>query len=66
VILDRVGTRLWKMCDGKKTVEQLVDFFAAQYELSFHEARAAVSGHLKALVQRGALAMVEYKKPDGK
>jgi hypothetical protein len=54
------------MCDGKRTVEQMVDFFAAKYELSFHEARTAVSGHLKALVQRGALAMVDYKEPDEK
>ena len=57
VQLDRVGSRVWRLCDGERTVEQVVDEFARVYRLSFHEARVAVTGYLKQLVQRGALAI---------
>jgi len=55
--LDRVGARVWRLCDGERTVEQVVDAFAGEYNLTFHEARVAVTGYLRQLVQRGALAI---------
>lgn len=58
VTLDRLGTQVWQLCDGQRTVEEVVDTFASAHRLSFHEARIAVTGYLKGLVQRGALAMV--------
>lgn len=57
VRLDAVGTAVWHSCDGTKTVEAVVEAFAALYRLSFHEARAAVTEFLKSLVQRGVLVM---------
>jgi hypothetical protein len=57
VRLDRVGSRVWGLCDGERTVEAVVDEFARAYALTFHEARVAVIGYLKQLVQRGALAI---------
>ena len=57
VRLDRLGSQVWALCDGERTVEAVVDAFAARYNLSFHEARVAVTGYLKQLVQRGALAI---------
>jgi len=61
--LDRLGSWVWKLCDGNRNVEQLVDDFAAAEGLSFHEARVAVTGYLKTLIQRGALAV---EVPGGK
>lgn len=58
VTLDRLGTEVWRFCDGKRTVEEIADIFGGRYRLTFHESRTAVSGYLKALVQRGVLAMV--------
>jgi len=57
VRLDRVGSQVWGLCDGERTVEAIVDAFAAEHRLSFHEARVAVTGYLSQLVQRGALAI---------
>lgn len=57
VRLDGVGAWVWGLCDGARTVEQVVDTFADRYNLTFHEARVAVTGYLRQLVQRGALAM---------
>ena len=58
VILDRLGGQIWRSCDGQRTVEEVVDVFAAAQRLSFHEARAAVTGYLKDLIERGAVAIV--------
>lgn len=55
--LDPVGTALWDRCDGKHTVEDLVDFFAVQNSLTFHESRVSVTTYLRSLLQRGAIAM---------
>ena len=57
VSLDRLGAEVWRLCDGQ-TVEQVIDRFAEMHGLSFHEARVAVTGYMKSLVERGALAIV--------
>ena len=63
VKLDRIGARLWDLCDGDRTVEAIVDEFARAYTLSFHEARVAVTTYLSQLVQRGVLAVVMPDRP---
>ncbi len=57
VVLDSVGAYIWRLCDGERTVENIVDEFAAKHRLTFHEARAAVTGYMKLLVQRSVLAI---------
>jgi len=56
--LDRIGARVWDLCDGERTMEDVVDEFSCRYGLTFHEARVAVSGYVSILVQQGALAIV--------
>jgi hypothetical protein len=60
--LDRIGARVWRLCDGQRTVEAVVDDFAASQRLSFHEARVAVSGYIGHLVQRAAVVLVMESK----
>lgn len=55
--LDAIGTRIWRWCDGSVCVEGVVDRFKDLYGLSFHEARAAVTGYIKMLIKRGVLAI---------
>jgi hypothetical protein len=57
VLLDRLGTLVWDLCTGDRTVEQIVDEFARRHRLTFHESRVAVTNYMKLLVERGALAM---------
>lgn len=57
VVLDALGAEVWDLCDGKRTVENVIDAFAAGNGLTFHEARVSVTAYLKALVQQGALAV---------
>ena len=56
--LDGPGARLWHLCDGDHTVEQICDAFSKEYGLTFHEAKTAVTDYLKKLIQRGVLAIM--------
>jgi hypothetical protein len=55
--LDSLGTEVLELCDGSRSVERIVDEFAARHKLTFHESRVAVTGFLRSLVQRGTLAI---------
>jgi hypothetical protein len=55
--LDPVAADLWFWCDGQNRVEDVIDLFARKHALTFHEARVSVTGYLKELVKRGALAV---------
>jgi len=56
--LDGLGRRLWEDCDGQRSMEDLVEAFAARERLTFHEARVALTAQLRSLVERGAMALV--------
>jgi hypothetical protein len=58
VVLDALGRQVWQWCDGALTVEDIVERFKDEHRLTFHEARAAVTGYLRQLIQRGVLAIV--------
>jgi len=55
--LDAIGSEIWGLCNGQRTVEDVVDIFALRYRLSFHEARISVTEYLKTLIQRSVLAI---------
>lgn len=57
LILDSIGAPIWGLCDGRTTVEELIQFFAKNHSLSFHEARVSVTSYLRLLIERGALAI---------
>jgi hypothetical protein len=57
VRLDRSGCEVYELCNGHRTVEELVDLFADRHRLTFHEARVAITNYLYALVQRGVLVL---------
>ena len=61
IVLDPLGIEIWDLCDANRTVENIIDEFSDRHKLTFHEARVAVTEHLKTLVQRGALAVVEQE-----
>jgi hypothetical protein len=60
--LDRLATRIWELCDGTRSVEQVIATFADDCHLTFHEARAAITGYLKLLVRRAALVIAMPKE----
>lgn len=55
--LDRLGREIWDEAKGEPRVETVIDRFAARHQLTFHEARIALTAYLQSLVQRGVLVV---------
>lgn len=64
--LDKVGAAVWDLCDGRRTVEEVIDAVAARYQLTFHEGRVSVTAFLKTLVERGAMVLAAEDRDGSK
>jgi len=58
ITLDRVGTSVWELCDGRHTVRELITRLAEEHQLSRKEAELSMVTYLKQLAQRGLVLMV--------
>ena len=58
IALDSLGREVLEACDGKSTIERIVEDFANRHQLRFHEARQSVLMFLKMLVERNVVALV--------
>ena len=57
--LDSLGTEVWEMIDGKKTVRKIVGAFAQAHQLEEREAEIAVTQFLRDLGKRGLIGIQE-------
>lgn len=57
--LDVLGTAVWNMIDGRKSVRTIIDEFESVHQLNRREAEISVTGFFKELGKRGLLAMRE-------
>lgn len=58
IALDGLGRQVLEACDGKSSVERIVERFADAHRLRFHEARQSVLVFLKMLLERKVIAFV--------
>ena len=56
--LDPLGAEVLDMCDGKSTVERMIERFALAHKLSFREGQLSILEFLRQLTQRGLVAIV--------
>jgi len=59
LVLNGVGSRVWELVDGKRSVGDVVGAIVAEYETSEEQAREDVLAFLKVLEVRGALKLEE-------
>ena len=50
--LDTVGSQVWEMCDGKHSVDGMIQILAKEYKLNRKEAEVALMAYLKKLGQK--------------
>lgn len=55
--LDELGTAVWDMVDGERSVRQIVAEFAERHSLERKEAEVSVTHFLRMLGQRGLIGM---------
>ncbi len=55
--LDALGTAVWNLLDGRRTVRQVVDTFSRKHRLHPKEAEAAVTRFIRELGRRGLIGL---------
>ena len=60
ISLDRLGSEVWQACDGRRTVQEIVDLFAAAHDLTFHEARLGGAVRYLAITIAACLAVYTF------
>jgi hypothetical protein len=55
--LDTMGTSVWDLVDGKRSVGRIIQIFAANHRLDNREAEISVTRFIRELGQRGLLGL---------
>jgi hypothetical protein len=55
IMLDEVGSDIWELCDGKRTVDGIVSVTCGKYKITRRECETSVSTYLKMLGERNLL-----------
>jgi coenzyme PQQ biosynthesis protein PqqD len=50
--LDAVGTRIWELCDGEKTVSEIIDQVVSEFEVDRETAEKDVVEFIEELMQK--------------
>ena len=61
VVLDEVGTFVWKMCDSEHTVDDIVEALRKEYNLTRREIEVSLNEYLRMLAKRGMILIAVPK-----
>jgi hypothetical protein len=61
ITLDEVGTRVWDMCDGEHTVEEIVNTLSDEYKLQRREVEVSLTEYLRTLGKKGMVGFLVPK-----
>lgn len=57
-VLDRVGGKLWLLCDGSRTIDDLIKILMKETGLSRRNVELAVYNYINILISKGLLALL--------
>lgn len=60
--LNEIGTMIWQLIDGKKTVGQMIESVCSAYEVTPEEAEEDAVDFLKSLEEAGLIRTIKDKK----
>ena len=55
IVLDDVGSDIWELCDGERSLEAIVYAVSKKYKMTLRECESSVSAFLKMLSERKLL-----------
>ncbi len=61
--LDEVGSFVWELCDGERTIDGIVSGLSKEYKLTRREAEASVTMFLQTLAKKNLIGLMS---PGGK
>ena len=67
ITLDEVGTEVWRMCNGRNSVGDMIELLSDKYQLNRKEAEVSLLQYLKTLGQKRFIGFVlegEDSPPD--
>jgi len=56
--LDEIGSDVWELCDGERTVKDIVDHLCEKYKLLPMEVEVPLNRYLDSLVKRGLIGFI--------
>lgn len=62
VSLDAVGSEVWRLCDGRTSVEQIIRRMAKRYKLNRKEAETSTTEYLRQLGKRRLVGFAVMEK----
>lgn len=62
-VLNEVGTIVWELIDGRRSVQDLAAAVAAQYQISLDQAEQDVTAFLTTLIEASALTLADPPAP---
>ncbi len=63
IVLDSIGTYVWKLCDGEHTISQIVNRVQKRYKLTRKEAEASLFTFMQQLGKRN---FIQFAIPDAR
>lgn len=65
VVLDSIGSLVWRHCDGQNNIDQIARELQREYKLGGREAELSLQQFFKDLGRRGFVGFVTERKPSG-
>jgi len=66
VELDEVGKQVWELCDGKNTLQDMIEIFRREHKLTRAEAEWSLRTYLRDLGKRGMVAFLVEERGRGR
>lgn len=57
IVLDEIGSYVWGLCDGQRSVRDIIGALSARYKLHRKEAEVSVVAYLRQLAGRGLIGI---------
>ena len=61
IVLDKTGACIWRLCDGSKSISDIVELFSKKYSLHRERVERSLLVYLEQLVRRGLIAVIAPK-----
>lgn len=59
IVLNEMGTYIWSLCSGKKTISQIVQLITQDYQVDLNTAQDDAQGFLQQMLDLGAIVLID-------